>query len=183
MIENKLGYYESLLTLSYDDLVNKLLDQYGGATKNYFKEQSYKNYLKGKSRNVNRGKISRTSEGLYCHHIDEKLVPSLSYAPQVKARNLPYRYQKKERLVYCDLIEHAILHALISTENSYSLGYCSLCGIIRSWYIDEILPNNGNKWELKGYYKSFLKPKEAEKLLELMDKKYVLNHNPHQKTT
>ena len=59
--------------------------------------------------------ISRGSEGLQCHHICEDLVPSLSSKEQAEKywKEHP-EYQAKENLCYCNLLEHAWLHILIT---------------------------------------------------------------------
>ncbi len=93
------------LTMTYIELVNHLLNKYGKATHDYFRNESCK------SKNP---KVSRTSEGLYCHHIDEDKAIMLSndkFAP-----NNPYEYQKADRLIYCNILEHLILHIKIMEE-------------------------------------------------------------------
>ena len=85
--------------LSYEEYVAILLQKYGPATHDYFE-----NGKPAASRAI--------SEGLECHHIDEDKIPGLSsnlcdspeYAP----------YQKADRLVYCNRIEHIILHEKIA---------------------------------------------------------------------
>ena len=88
--------------MTYYELCDYLIQKYGPAEYNYFTkpECKYKNK-----------KVSRTKEGLYCHHIDEDEGGNLSNPPQ--ARIQPYEWQKKENLVYCNLIEHLILHIKI----------------------------------------------------------------------
>jgi hypothetical protein len=48
------------------------------------------------------------------HHIDENKTILLS-DPDI-ARANPFEYQKKDRLVYCNLIEHLLLHLKIVNE-------------------------------------------------------------------
>lgn len=65
--------YENLLSkFNYDEAVEFLLQKYGSAQDDYFRENSYQRFLKKEIKNITKGKFSRTSEGLYCHHIDEK---------------------------------------------------------------------------------------------------------------
>ena len=93
------------LNMTYDDLVRYLLQKYGHSKYDYFCNESCK------SKNH---KVSRTDEGLYCHHIDEDKAIMLSndkYAP-----NNPYEYQKADRLVYCNVLEHLLLHIKIVEE-------------------------------------------------------------------
>ncbi|WP_375317597.1 hypothetical protein [Spiroplasma endosymbiont of Virgichneumon dumeticola] len=55
--------------------------------------------------------ITRGKEGLYIHHIDEDKAILLS-TPEW-ARISPFDYQKADRLVYCNLLEHLVLHIKI----------------------------------------------------------------------
>ena len=89
--------------MSYEDLVTYLLDKYGGAIGDYFRTPEC---------NSKNKKIVRTSEGLYCHHIDEDKGGNLSDSQGAKVQ--PFEWQKKERLVYCNLLEHLILHVKIA---------------------------------------------------------------------
>ena len=93
-------YYE--LTLSYHDLVRHLINKYGPAQFNYFCTSE----LKSKN-----SKVSRTGEGLYCHHIFEDRGIDLSNRERAKLQ--PLEWQNKENLVYCNLFEHLILHIKI----------------------------------------------------------------------
>lgn len=97
--------YEADLLMKYDDLVSALLKKYGAAKHDYFtdRECTLKNKL-----------VSRTAEGLFCHHIDEDKAIMLSN-DEYAARN-PFEYQKKNRLVYCNLLEHLLLHVKIAEE-------------------------------------------------------------------
>lgn len=97
--------YDQMLSMSYDDLVKHFLKKYGAAKHDYFtdRECTIKNKL-----------VSRTSEGLSCHHIDEDKAIMLSN-DEYAAKN-PFEYQKKNRLVYCNLLEHLLLHVKIAEE-------------------------------------------------------------------
>lgn len=91
------------LLIPYDEYVDKLLNKYGPAKDDYFTDDTY---------NIH-GNYSRTMEGLICHHIDEDKAVLLSYADYIKEHNPPFEYQKANRLVYCNLIEHMLLHMKI----------------------------------------------------------------------
>ena len=91
------------LKLSYYELVDYLLKKYGPAKYDYFRTME----LKSKN-----SKVTRTSEGLICHHIDEDKGGNLNNPDQ--AKNQPFEWQLKERLVYCNLLEHLILHIKIA---------------------------------------------------------------------
>lgn len=99
------SFYEKLLSMSYDEIVKLLLKKYGAVKHDYFtdRECTIKNKL-----------VSRTAEGLFCHHIDEDKAIMLSN-DEYAARN-PFEYQKKNRLVYCNLLEHLLLHVKIAEE-------------------------------------------------------------------
>lgn len=93
------------LNMTYSELVDYLLNKYGPSEYDYFCNESCK------SKNP---KASRSSEGLYCHHIDEDKAIMLSNDKY--AINNPYEYQKADRLVYCNALEHLILHIKIVEE-------------------------------------------------------------------
>src|SRR5699024_5944604 len=147
-----------------------LLEKYGAAQDDYYRERSYYRFLKGEIKNITYGKYSRTSEGLYCHHIDEIKELKISDQSYVKANNLSFEYQKKDRLVYCDLIEHTILHTLIAKETSqqYGLpGYLThLKPMIEDWYIEERIPSPA--WMVNCYHQAFLYPYEAVDIVKAM---------------
>ena len=102
---NNAAYYDGLLVKSYLQIVESLLNKYGRATGDYFINET--------CRSKNR-KISRTSEGLFCHHIDEDKAILLSHDKY--AANNPFEYQKADRLVYCNFLEHLLLHIKIAEE-------------------------------------------------------------------
>lgn len=91
------------LTLSYDDLIDYLLKKYGGSNYDYFCNDECKSENK---------KAKRTEEGLFCHHIDEDKGGNLSN--EFCAKGQPYEWQKSTRLVYCNILEHLILHIKIA---------------------------------------------------------------------
>ena len=88
--------------MGYDRLVKYLLKKYGPAQYDYFCNET--------CRSKNR-KVTRTSEGLLCHHIDEDKAINLSSTPF--AQCFPFEYQKANRLVYCNYLEHLALHIQI----------------------------------------------------------------------
>jgi hypothetical protein len=104
------------LAMTYAEMVTHLLSKYGKAEHDYFRNETCK------SKNPN---VSRTCEGLYCHHIDED--KAIMLAEDKFAANNPFAYQKADRLVYCNVLEHLILHIKImekpkdSEANEYEL--------------------------------------------------------------
>ena len=93
------------MEMNYDDLVAYLLGKYGQAQYDYF--------LTDKCVSKNR-KVTRTSEGLLCHHIDENIHDDLS-EPHYAIKS-PFASQKADRLVYCNYIEHLLLHIQIGKD-------------------------------------------------------------------
>lgn len=73
------------LKMTYNELIDYLLKKYGPSKYDYFCNESCK------SKNH---KISRTNEGLYCHHIDEDKAILLSN-DKFAAMN-PWEYQKAD---------------------------------------------------------------------------------------
>jgi len=97
------------LGLSYGELVGYLLKKYGPAEEDYFLDSFT-------SKNK---RVSRTQEGLQCHHIDEDKAVMLS--DEEYARRNPFDYQRADRLVYGDLLEHLLLHVKIAEEPRHPL--------------------------------------------------------------
>ena len=147
------------LDVSYDDLVAYLIKKYGPAKHDYFCNES----CKSKNR-----KVVRSSEGLECHHIDEDKAIMLS-RPDYAARN-PFEYQKADRLVYCNVMEHLILHAKIVEEprkkdaNLFELpgagGVINICIGINDYY---------NGFEYKQPYKQALYAHIADNFDDYID--------------
>lgn len=169
---NSYKEYLNLLSKNYEEAVDFLLQKYGPAQDDYFRESSYQRFMNGEIKNITKGKGSRTNEGLYCHHIDENKWLKISDQNFAKKYNIPFENQRKDRLVYCDLVEHTILHVLIAKETSYKFGSAGyeafLKLLIEEWYLDEIIPNP--EWMKKCYNKSFLEPQKAFNLLREMQK-------------
>ncbi|NLK77050.1 MAG: hypothetical protein GX284_04935 [Clostridiales bacterium] len=90
------------IKMTYYEMQEYLLQKYGTAICDYFVTTECRSKSK---------KVGRTSEGLYCHHMDEDKGGNLSNPPQ--ARMQPFEWQKKERLVYCNALEHLVLHMKI----------------------------------------------------------------------
>lgn len=91
-----------ILNLSYEEYVNELKAKYGLVPGNYFLNDTYW------SKNT---KITRGKEGLFIHHIDEDKAILLANPDYAKTK--PFYFQEASRLVYCNLIEHLILHIKI----------------------------------------------------------------------
>lgn len=78
------------------------------------------------------GNYSRTNEGLVCHHIDEDKAELLTN-PQF-ASKYPASYQRKDRLVYCDYIEHLLLHYKCSSSGGYKVLAEEIKGFLNGRY-------------------------------------------------
>lgn len=165
------GYLE-LLSKTYAEAVVFLLQKYGPAQDDYFREKSYQKFLNGENKSITKGKTTRTSEGLYCHHIDENKWLKASDKDFIRKYNIPFEAQRKNRIVYCDLIEHSILHALIAKETSLKFGYPGFIAFLRpdieEWYLNKKIPNQG--WKKNCYKKAFLNPQEAFEILKEMQR-------------
>lgn len=112
------SYYESMLKMSYQDIVSALLKKYGSAKHNYFKDTACK---------AKNPLVTRTNEGLFCHHIDED--KAIMLCNDKFAANNPFEYQKADRLVYCNLLEHLLLHVKIAENPSPDANENELPGI------------------------------------------------------
>lgn len=91
--------YKQLTNLSYWLLVNYLLRKYGFVLVNYFTDQT---------ETTRNWKInSRTNAGLMIHPMDENKVVCLTVGHSL------WEFQKSYRPVYCNLLEHLLLHIKI----------------------------------------------------------------------
>lgn len=113
-LKNSINFYDDnvcmyikYLRLSYYELCNILKEKYGKVPGNYFK------YHGPSGRYVYNKKIRRWYDGLFIHHIDEDKIPGLS---EQKNANKYSEYQKADRLVYCNYLEHLLLHIKITQD-------------------------------------------------------------------
>ena len=100
-----LSEYNIVKKYNYLEYCDYLQNKYGMGLCDYMRPSWTKN-----------PKISRTKEGLYAHHKYEDQAIMLSH-PEY-AKNNPYEWQKKENIVYCNLLEHLLLHILICENPS-----------------------------------------------------------------
>lgn len=172
--------YINLLKMNYSEAILYLTNKYGNVKDDYFTKNSYQKFLDGKNESITRGKYSRSSDGLECHHILENKYPKISDKTYIKSYNYPFELQMKNNLVYCNLIEHLIIHAIISKETEHKfgeLGYISsLAPVVFTWYISK------NKYPYKDYhafiYKAaYLNVNDAKKLLSLTNEIVLGNNN------
>lgn len=90
--------------------LQKKYDKKGFVRKDYYHVDPKDGHLI-KTSGVGHGK-----DGLQYHHICEDIVPSLS--DKNVAANNDLEYQKAENMCYCNLLEHAWLHILITENNT-----------------------------------------------------------------
>lgn len=171
---SNINEYLNLLEKPYDEAVIYLLEKYGPSEDHYFKEKSYQRFLNGEIKSIARGNYSRATDGLECHHIDENKFLNMTSTHYVARQKIPFKYHRKERLVFCDVVEHTILHVLIASETKHKFGYPGyktyLSDKVKTWYLDKDIPQK-SKWHLTCYHKSYLTPEEAFKLLKIMNEK------------
>lgn len=96
--------YETEWKMNYLTLCKYLQNKYGLAQRAYFCTPTCK--LKAK--------ISRTNEGLACHHKGENEYIKLGESSH--AALAPFELQQPQNLVYCNYIEHLMLHIKIVQE-------------------------------------------------------------------
>lgn len=100
---------------SYLIYIDHLKEKYGKVPYSYFCNRDYK------SRDT---RNSRSKECLQIHHIYENLYAKLS-DPKVCIRNCyNFVYQEPHNLVYCDMVEHYIIHLMIQYISKCWNGGC-----------------------------------------------------------
>ena len=94
---NEFNQVKGMTYLEYCDYLQK---KYGISEYDYMTKSFNKNK-----------KCSRTKDGLIVHHLDEDKMIMLS--TKEIAERCPFEWQTKEHLVFCDMLEHLLLHVLI----------------------------------------------------------------------
>lgn len=179
--------YLKHLEKSYASYCDYLINKYGVASDDYYSEVSYNRFKEGTIKSLQKKKISRTQEGLYCHHIDENKQILISRQNAIKQFDIPFEFQKKDRLVYCDLIEHGILHVLIAKEsveqgtignNDQFVGINGYIDFIRpnivEWLIERKVPST--QWMINCRNSILLPLKDAEILVCKIDEFLIENY-------
>lgn len=95
---------KDIIDMTYEEYVEHLLKKYGPVPENFVTNRECEKF------NLN---IDRSKEGLTIHHIKEKLggVPINWY---------DYEMHKKENLVYCDMVEHFLLHVKLFYDPKFN---------------------------------------------------------------
>lgn len=112
--------YETIKNLDYLEYCDYLQKKYGIGRAPYFNKSWNKN-----------SKVTRTKEGLIAHHKYEDHAIMLGDA-NFASKN-PYEWQLPENIVYCDYLEHLLLHILICEnplENPNILEAVGIGGVI-----------------------------------------------------
>ena len=104
--------FKNYLNLNYCELVKELQNKYGLPKQAYFHKNDCKNKVK---------EIRRTNEGLFIHHVKEYSIYGLSNNPT--ASNYSFDNQQPINLVYCNILEHTLLHIKIFEENNNNVGH------------------------------------------------------------
>ena len=119
--------YMKVKNYSYREYCDYLKAKYGEAKYDYCNKQFVKDR-----------RVTRTKEGLVCHHIYEDTAIMLCNPDY--ARLNPFRYQQAENLCYCDYLEHLFLHILICENPSEDHNISEAVGIggVTSFLIPEL---------------------------------------------
>lgn len=96
----KLVEYEKVKDLTYLDYCDYLQQKYGIGLSDYMTKSWNKN-----------PKVTRTKDGLLAHHKYEDHAIMLS--TKEYAMQNPFEWQLAKNIVYCDYLEHLLLHILI----------------------------------------------------------------------
>jgi len=96
----KIAEFKEVKEMTYEAYCDYLQAKYGIGLADYMTRSFNKNQ-----------RVSRTSEGLIAHHKAEDKMILLS--TKAFAKKYPYEWQQKENIVYCDYLEHLLLHVLI----------------------------------------------------------------------
>lgn len=171
--EQRFNGYLELAKMSYQQAVDTLKEKYGGAKEDYFTEDSYTSFILGERKTLVKGKsISRTREGLYCHHVMENQGLNLANKTYLQHFGYPFDWQRKENLVYCDAVEHMILHAIITKETHGSFGYPGYTVFLQpevlEWYYSGVKPKP--TWQVNCYNKAFLNPSQVKQVVQACEK-------------
>ena len=132
------------LNMTYSEALTILFNKYGAVPYSYFEKESYDNFMnKIIDEPIRTAKNSRTTkDGLFIHHILENRLPLLSTPGFLFEFKVPFEYQESKYLIYCNLIEHFILHMIIGRETNYQLGIPGAQSFIGPELNDWFVKNN-----------------------------------------
>ena len=133
--------YQNVYTMNYLQYCDYLQDKYGIGLTDYMTKSYNKN-----------PKCTRTKEGLLAHHKMEDRMIMLS--TKEYAELCPYEWQQKQNIVYCDYLEHLLLHVLICVYPSKdNIGFDVGIGGVVNFLVPE-LNDLYSGWETKQAWRS-----------------------------
>ncbi len=153
---------------TYDSYCEFLKKKYGEAPEDYFvvkpsvkKAHPRKRKLSYSDMKKNL-RITRGNEGLYVHHIMEKEVDMLCDLDHCEIMDVPIGYHSAEQLVYCDLLEHLLLHILIEKDGYRDVGSSGGIFIFMGPELNDIYSGftTSQAWKQKAY--SLVKGQEKD---------------------
>ena len=115
-----LAEYNQVKNYTYLEYCDYLQHKYGIGLADYMT----------KSFNAN-PKCKRTKEGLVAHHKMEDTMVMLS--TKAIAQMCPFEWQQKQNIVYCDYLEHLLLHVLICkypSDNKVDIANVGIGGVV-----------------------------------------------------
>jgi len=153
---------EILNKMNYESYCDFLIKKYGQPDRPYFTNSNCKSKPK---------ENSRTKEGLCIHHIWEDQIIRLS-DPRI-AKMMPFELQMPKNLLYCDYVEHLILHIKITEESDgtelFKVGVGGVKLLIPT--INDFLCKEYTCW--RQWPSKVVKSKEEDYMVIL---KYLLRH-------
>lgn len=116
----QMAEYQQVKDFTYEEYCDYLQTKYGIGLADYMT----------KSYNAN-PKCKRTKDGLIAHHKKEDTMIMLS--TKEIAMRCPFDWQKRENIVYCDYLEHLLLHVLICqypSADKYDIADVGIGGVV-----------------------------------------------------
>lgn len=126
--------YESIKNFNYIEYCDYLQQKYGIGLSDYMTKSWNKN-----------SKCTRTKEGLLAHHKFEDHAIRLSNKEY--AMKNPFEWQLAKNIVYCDYLEHLLLHILICENPATDNDMVGIGGVIN--FIVPELNDVYSGWESK----------------------------------
>jgi hypothetical protein len=100
--------YEEL-AMTYDEYIAYLRDKYGSS--------QYDSYIGGQCASFDQ-RIYRRKEGLCIHHVAEQCLVDFQTLIDIDfARSRPFDLQRADNFIYCNYLEHLLLHVKIALDD------------------------------------------------------------------
>ena len=98
------------INMTYNEYVDYLIVKYGTATCDFY----YNYHCETENRSIHR----LSTDGLFLHHIAEEcMVDFNTLTSKEYAKSRPFELQKAQNFIYCDYLEHLLLHMKIAKED------------------------------------------------------------------